>query len=493
MEKQCELFLSDFNMAKTESYRASWFSRMEEVLCPFKVLYLFENSVDLALRPYLHRNWVHLSILDSFCDELDAIETKPTAYISALIRAAQNPTSRELDDRVRRIEQELPDVVNERWKTEHILGPSVSQFPSPELWDEFKRQLTSLSTRDYEWIMRSTNREASPNLWTTLFFHPEDWPLLVEEGLIREAEYKELFDSPIRRIFTMSPNPLPILAGGWGVSGSLHSVPLIGVLRVVLNVAETVGIHRVSTDEGFDGVWFHRTIEAVKTAEVEELLRRATRLPSLPSVWVAACLRLSLDAPSLDATILLDFWERHENAKPRFIGFTGDRLSQEYSTLVGKILDDDRDCALRLAAAITMEGQPDAKVQNRLRDRLAALLPGSPKNSYIADVGFRTLLNLEPSSDELVIWEQLEKSAWRHRSPLWHLRELRSRFDKVATWGVSGDRHRRDQLRQRFSPFIVQRRQYSSEIARAALEAMLQLDGADIPPLEDSDWRMGST
>src|SRR5262249_26371262 len=277
-------------------------------------------------------------------------------------------------------------AVNERWKTDYILGPAISQFPSPKQWDEFRKQLTILSTRDPQWIMHRTKYEASPNLWTTLFFHPEDWRLLVEEGLIREAEYKELFDSPVGRIFTMTPHLLPILTGHWSISLSpQRSVPLIGILRVVLNVAENVGIHRVSTDEGLDGVWLFKPIEAVKTADVEELLRRATRLPSLPSVWVAACLRLSLHAPALDATILLDFWEGHENSRPRFGSFPGDRLPPdrlppEWSSLMEKILHDERDCALRLAASLTISRQPDVKVQRRLRDRLAAVLPRFPAN-----------------------------------------------------------------------------------------------------------------
>jgi hypothetical protein len=141
---------------------------------------------------------------------------------------------------------------------------------------------------------------------------------------------------------------------------------------------------------------------------------------------------------------------------------------------------------------ITIDAEPDVKVQNRLRDRLAAVLPSFPANDCTVELGLWALLNLEPSSDEFVIWQQLRENVWGHRSLRPYLWNLRSRFDRVATWGIAGDRHRRAQLRQRFAPFIVQRCQYPSEIVRAALEAMLQLDSADLPPVEDSDWRMDS-
>ena len=114
------------------------------------------------------------------------------------------------------------------------------------------------------------------------------------------------------------------------------------------------------------------------------------------------------------------------------------------------------------------------------------------ENKDTLEIGFRALLRLEPSSDEFVLWEQLGESVWGHQSLRQGLQQLRSRFEKVAMWGVSGDRHRRAQLRQRFAPFIVQRRQYPSEVARAALEAIFQLDLADLSLLEDSDWRMDS-
>ena len=302
----------------------------------------------------------------------------------------------ELDAQARSIERQLPYVVRGSWNTENILGPSVSQFSSPEQWCEFKRQLTELMTRDPLWIRHNMDYEASSKLWTTLFFHPEDWQLLVEEGLIRDAECKKLFDSPIGRILTMPCSPLSVLSGEWleiflGPNRSLarHPIPLMAILRVVLNVAETVGIHRVSTGEGFAGIFKGEKIEAVQTADVEELLRRATRLPPLPSVWVAACLRLSLEAPSLDVANLLDFWERHENAGRDFILFSESSLLHECSPLVEKILDDDRDCAFRLAAAITVYGQLDVTVQNRLRDRLAAILRRFPENKLT----FRTLFS----------------------------------------------------------------------------------------------------
>jgi len=159
---------------------------------------------------------------------------------------------------------------------------------------------------------------------------------------------------------------------------------------------------------------------------------------------------------------------------------------------VGKILDNDRDCALRLAAVIAIFGRLDVEVQNRLRDRLVAVFPRFLENKDTVEVGFRALLRLEPSSDEFELWEQLDKSVWELQNPRQWLRALCSRFETGPLWGVLVDRHQRAQLRQRFAPFIVHSRRYPSEIARAALEAMLQLDGADIPALEDSDWRMDS-
>lgn len=491
-EKQCELILS--RVVSWTGLRPPIITQSaEKIIFPNVELSFYTRDLSLRLSPYLCRN-IKSNVVKSLSNKLSKIQSVYAEYLRSLVQAIQVPTDSDLDDNARTIEKQVQGNIGFIWRTENVLGPPISAFSSIEAWEEFKRELRSVSMDEPEWIAHSGSFHETQNLWTALFFHPDQWSSLVAEDLITEEEYKSLLSTPLGRILKISKIPLNIFYGVSRLSGNSSSIPLHKILRVALNIVEKEGVEHISKARGLDGFLWRQRVQSVTTQEAEHLLGQANSLPSLPSDWAGAVLRVCFNLPELNLDLLLNFWEKNESSKPRIIYyFREEELSDGYNRLLEKLLSSSRASALRMGTAIAACGRLNNRTQSLLRDRLLAepanYLNGDDTSyEFYQAMFYRTLLNLDPSLEEFSLWVQPEVVHRMCKNP-WMLEQLRRRFGSVTDPNYRLDH---EQLRQQLSSFIVRRYDYPQTVVLGALEAILKIDEINLPPLDDTVWQQCS-
>ncbi|MBD2604137.1 hypothetical protein H6G81_06255 [Scytonema hofmannii FACHB-248] len=483
-EKQCELILSRLGSWVDKDFfimsKSAW-----KIIFPEVGLSFFDREISLLIIPYLCRNSKSLQALKSLSDKLGKIEGVYAEYLRHIVQAIQEPTNSALDNKARTIEKQIQEKISLKWRTENVLGPPVSAFSSVEEWEEFKRELRRVSSDQAKWIAKNGDFHKTESLWTALFFHPDHWPLLVAEGLITEQEYKYLLSTPLVNILKVPVTPLNIFEGISRRTAGTPAIPFSKIIRVALNIVEKEGIERITKARGLEGFLWRRRIHSVTIEEAENLLCQANMLPPLPSIWAGAILRLCLDIPELNLDILLEFWDKNEIGKPRFIYFPEDKLSDKHNQLLEKLLSSSRASALRLGIAIVAYGRPNKKIQTRLRDRLLSESFSYLNSDDTPYAFYQTLFNLDPSLEEFSLWLEPEV-LYRMCNKPWMLDQLRRRFSSATDpkYQLS-----HEQLRQHLSSFIIQRSDYPQTVVLGALEAILKIDETNLSPLHNTMWQ----
>jgi|GEM_PF-3750963 len=484
-EKQCELILSKVALRINKELcimsKDAW-----NIIFPEVELSFFDGEINLRIIPYLCRNYKNLQVLNSLSNDLGEIQGIYAEYLRHIVQAIQDPTNSALDNKARKIENQIQEEINFRWRTENVLGPPVSAFSSVEEWEKFKRELSSISSDQAKWIDKNGDFHKIESLWIALFFHPDHWPLLVAEGLIAEDEYKYFLSVLLVSILKIPITPLNIFEGMFSRRIAITpTIPFNKILRVALNIVENEGIERINEARGLHGFLRRCRMQPVTIEEAENLLYQANMLPPLPSIWAGAILQLCLDLPELNLDILLDFWDKNETGKPRFIYFPEDKLSDKHNQFLEKLLNSSRPSALRLGIAIVAYGSPNEKIQNCLRERLLVESLSYLNSDDTPYAFYQAVFNLDPSLEEFSLWLELEVVNRICHKPL-VLDQLRRRF-LSATDPKYQLSH--EQLRQQLSSFIVRRYDYPPTLVLGALEAILKIDEINLPPLDNTLWQ----
>lgn len=487
-EKQCELLLSIDNRWLWRNVTFPFLTQsLKKNLFPEVEFSILGDSLRLQLLPYLCRRLDRHNALKSWAKKFDKLETLYARYLTSLVKAIQEPTNNDLDNEARVIESQLPKNISYIWKAEYILGLPVSAFSSLEAWKEFKQKISDASVNDPKWVVKSFDFNSSQDLWICLFFHPDHWPLLVEENLITKEQHDKLLNTQLGDIFRIPITPLDIFQGLAIFSDAPLRTPLHKIINVFLTILEKEGIERVSKGRGFDGLFYLRRIQSVTIKEIENILNKANNLSSLPSIWVSAIIKLCIDLPELNIELLLDFWEKNEHLKPRLSFSHQQERPQNWNQIIGRLLNSNRASALRLAIAIAACSKPNRKIQNSLRERLLAesnsYLMNSDNASY--ELYCRALLNLDPNLEEFSLWAQPEAIHRICKLP-WLLDRLSTRFVSAANPKFKLDY---EQLRNQLCLFIAKRCDYPPTIALAALEAILKIDETNLPVLNPKIWQ----
>ncbi|WP_157464589.1 NACHT domain-containing protein [Crocosphaera chwakensis] len=228
-EKLCELLLCFLPLQVIKKY-SSFISRSE--LC------FGGNSVKLKIKNYLTGDFFRLYDLLSSYVNSDNIE-KNNIYINyflSLIVTTNDVTNSELDQKVRYLERKIANSYRliPFWKSNNLLGPDITAFNSIDNWCLFRQTLTALWKDDQEWFTNSIDFDNSPHLWTSLFFHPNHWPLLIEEELITEEDYQQLLESSIANLLKIPTKPIDLFQG-WTISHH-GTIPLIKILDISKNL-----------------------------------------------------------------------------------------------------------------------------------------------------------------------------------------------------------------------------------------------------------------
>lgn len=487
IQRKCELLLSLGRLWWWDNGRFTFFSQASQKnIFPRVDLSILKNSLSLHLLPYLCRKLNKDKSLRAWSKKIDKIEGLYAEYLRSIVEAIQDPTNSDLDNEARLIEQKLSKDISFVWKTDYVLGPSISAFPSIYAWKEFKQKINNASTDDSKWIANSIDFNRSQSLWICLFFHPDHWSLLVEENLVTNEECNFLLNTPLGSILQMPRIPIDIFQGIALLSNDSFKIPLHKILYVVLNILEKEGNERISKAGGLEGFLYRRRFQLASLEEIENLLYRANNLPLPPSIWVTTILRLCIDAPEINIELLLDFWEKTEHLKPRFTFIHEEKIPPNWNQLLERLLSSNRNSALRLAIAIAACSKPNSKIQTSLRERLLAESSNYLNNNETyCELYYRALLNLDPSLEEFSLWTQPETIARICKSP-WLLDRISERFASAVNPKYKLDY---EQLRKQLSIFITNRYDYPATIALGALEVILKIDETNLPVLNPKIWQ----
>lgn len=279
-EKQCELILIKVALLGDINFSIVNKTALKIILADGELSF-FNTELTLEISPYLCRNYKNLEVLNSLSNKLGKIEGVYAEYLKHIVQAVQDPINNALDNKARAIENQIQEEIIFKWRTENVLGPPVSAFSSVKKWEEFKQELSIISKNQSNWIAKIYNLREKPLLWTALFFHPDHWPLLVEEEIITEEEYKYLVNTPLGRILKIPIIPLSIFENVSMVSSDLPEIPFHKILRVAFKIVETEGIERISQARELYGFLWGGKMQLVTKEELEQLLCQANTLPPL--------------------------------------------------------------------------------------------------------------------------------------------------------------------------------------------------------------------
>ena len=454
-------------------------------------LSLFGNSVTLILKNYLPGEFFILydslsSYLSSDTIEKDNIYFK---YFLSLIEATNDLDNSDLEQTVRDLERTISNnhPLIYLWKSYNWLGPDVTAFNSIDDWCHFRQTLMELCEEDQEWFTNSIDFDSSPHLWTSLFFHPNHWPLLREEELITEEDYQQLLDSSLAHLLKIPTKPIDLFEG-WIVS-SHDTIPLIKILKAALKVLEDYGVEHLGNAKGLDGILGMTTIESVTKQETESILSKVINLPKLPPIWAGAFLLMCLYTPSINIDLLIYFLEKNQDIRIIPVNEFDKKNSPNKTKLVNELLMRENQSALPLVATIICCGVSiDKDTQSKLHDRLVKEFDNYLDNDNIIEILLKTLLRLPFNIEECLIWERPEIIEKIEKLDYYFLNRLCERF--LETGNIINQLDY-EKLREHFMVFIDNRNSYPSELVLSALEVIIKIDidKAKRSELKDEDWQ----
>ena len=447
-------------------------------------LSIFEERTRLSLEYYLIQK--NLKIKQPLPEEEDT-QNIYFIHFKNLLNAVLNPCDYELDTKARESEKTIPDSKLWGWRIDNILGPDLSAFNSIEEWKSFKQEIVDISTQDQDWIANSANFNSISNLWSVLFFHPRHWPLLMTKGLITNDEYQILLESKLAIIFNIPKIPINLFRGRYS-SQNKPVIPLLRILNIAITIAIQDGVEYLGKAEGLYSILWRCQIESVTSKDVNKLLIKSKNLNSLPSVWAGAIFYLCMNSPSLNLDLFIEFWEINQDTMIHRIPDFDQTLKK--SDFLEEILAKKQKNTLKLAAVLIREGiKIDQSTQDKLYDQL---LNGFKNNNFNTEndqmILYSALFELTPKIEEFSVWH-CQKIIDEIAKSVFSLRELCQRFLSLSNPNNSGFVLEYKSLRKALMVFIANRKDYPSALVLSASEAILKIDEANLPPLQDQDWQ----
>lgn len=488
-ETQCRILVSS-------SYFSSWYNAAFTALSqsldslpkepnPKIKLGIISNSLDIEFRDYLYGKLYKTDFLNRLREKSSEIKDLCLEYLMSLIKAIENPLCNSLDEQARSIELGFPEGINYLWSTNYVLGPSIADFSSIDDWKFFKQTIHDASIENPNWICETVDFTEHENLWMCFLFHPDHWQLLVKENLITDRDCKSLINTTLGTILQLPAIHLDPFQMLFLLDDEVRNISLFKIIAIALSILAKENIKRINNMNLLGAILYHYKIEIVSTKEIEYLLVQSNNLPSIPSVWASAILRLCMDVPSINIELLLDFWEKNELSKPRFSFVRGENLSDRWNEFLKVVLYNYRPSALRLGAAITAHAKPNRANEISLRNRLIAEYTSYFNVKNTCDEFYQSLLNLSLSLEEFSLWVQPEIIAKASQIPL-ILDKVSQRFMIASN---SDSKIDLTQLREKLSVFIANKDDYPTAIVLGALEAILKIDEANLPILDSKTWQ----
>ncbi|MGK7958723.1 MAG: hypothetical protein AB4063_26200, partial [Crocosphaera sp.] len=480
-EKLCELLFGFLPLKFFENR-----SFVKRIQSKFSV-----NLVELIINNYLTGNFFILDELLSKHLESDNLKEDNiyVYYVLNLINAANDITNRELEQTVRELEKNICNnysLIN-LWKSYNWLGPDITAFNSIDDWHNFRQTLMELCKEDKEWFTKSIDFDSSPHLLTSLFFHPNHWPILREEELITEEDYQQLLDSSLAHLLKIPTKPIDLF-DDWTMLPD-RNVPLIKILNVALRVVEDYGIEYLGNAKGLDYILEASRIsriEPVTKKEIDSILSRVTNLPPIPPIWAGAFLLMCLYTPSINLDLFIDFWKKNQDIRLIPVNDFSKKNILDKTELINELLTRENKSSLPLVATIICcRVLIDEDTESKLHDRLLKEFDNYLDNDNIIATFLNTLFNLPFRIEECLIWERpdiIEKIDYGF------LDELCKRFLETGNMTNQLDY---EKLREHFMVFIDNRNSYPSELVLSALEVIIKIDidKAKRSELKDEDWQ----
>jgi hypothetical protein len=490
-EKQCEILASEF-------YQSSWYTAAFDSLSeslkflpenpePKMESRFFNDSLRIEYRDYLYGALYKRSFLNQLVKQLSEFDEdgRYLKYFRILLQAMEQPTCHKLDKQARLIEKELLSNINYFWMTDCIIGPPTSSFSSIKDWKKFKKIIHDVSIDSPNWVCEDIDFNTSENLWMCLLFHPNHWPFLVEENLITDKELKYILSTTLGKILKIPIASLNIFQQYTSFPEAIRDFGLNKIINVLVSIARVKGINHIHNTGLLGLILSKHETNSEYSKEVNNYLLQLSSLPSLPPIWASAVLRLCIDTTEIDTNLLLDFWEKHEYCKPRFSFGQTELILVKYNQFIEMLLCNQRPSALSLCIVLTANARLSKRNQLLLQERLLANYKIFLNEIHTFYDFCYSFLNTNPCLDEFSLWTQPEIINRVHMQPN-ILDGITGRFAVAADPKSQIDPVK---LRKKLLIFIENRCDYPATIVLAALEAILKLDEANLPILDDKVWQ----
>jgi hypothetical protein len=250
--------------------------------------------------------------------ELGPVEGGYAEYVRALLRAMMNPEDGRADEEARRLELRLPLRANAIWQSGNLLGPPAFQFVSERGWKAFRKGIADGEAM--KWLGQcaaSKDVTGVASKFIAWGFHPDDWQYLVGAGALRDNEAREMLASPLGRLLADTSNPIKM----WEIWNPLPEavmMPLLELVKAGLSIAEAHGTSRLGEIDWVTAQDF--TMRPLEPSEASEVLSRALAVSPLPGLWVAAVMRVCMEASSgIGTEAMIEFWEKNEKNRPNMV------------------------------------------------------------------------------------------------------------------------------------------------------------------------------
>ncbi len=452
---------------------------------------LWQDSVVLELNSYVCGKFITKSDLSSLNLDTANTDNLYVNYLQNLISLTNNLTNNELEQKIRELEKKIIDNSSLRfiWSTDNLLGPDLTAFNSIDDWRLFRQELIKLSTEDPYWIVNNMIDfdEDSSSLWSILFFHPNHWPLLVEEELITDQEYQNILGSPLANILAIPTMPINLF-NGW--SASTHgSIQLTKLLNVAIKIAQNNGVKYLGDAKGLDGILCHAIIEQPDDEDTEFLLFQAISLSPLPRIWAGALFLVCLHTSSLNLDNLVIFWQTNKDLKRISLFNDSRHHSFDKSDIINYLLckcNQNTNILPLITAIIESGASIDKNTQNKIYDQLFSALDNYLDDEPTIILFCQALLNLPLTIKEFEFWQQPKVIQVITKSSYYLLNRINQRFLEISY--SSSSQLNYQNLRNTLNTFIEQRKYYPLEIVLSALEAILKIDELNSPELKQEDW-----
>jgi hypothetical protein len=418
------------------------------------------------------------------------------SYLMTLLDAVQQPDDVELYFKAQHAETTLPHQPGWRIRSVSVLGPSPTEFDCDADWIKYKNGVKAFfkepsSVKELNTILGTYQHppEVGEHLWSMLIFHPKHWHLLSTMGLIPSQVVEELRSREWARLMALPKNLIEFFTQSYGYfEDEEYTLPITPVLRVAISL-QNMG--QLDDSALARNILLESDFSKLEATEMEVLIHSIENAPTLPESWAQIIISAAVETENIDARVLVNLWKALTGRSRIYLGrspFVSPSGAKKARLLTQLLETSDVD-SLDLAAAIALTVVDlDDKISRILNERIARALQWSAgETSLKKEHIYYALLRSRTTVAEPRLYSD---PAWLKAAASLSPFIAKGIAQKIVAMPQNLARADYTALRESLVKLIEPGNAYPSEVATAALNALIQLDIANRAPLSEAMWQL---